>query len=112
MRAIPTKDSGFSLVELMVTVAIIGILSAIAIASYVMATGNTQSVACKSNQRILTEAAIAYESGNEIPLSDIQDLAPYTSSNLGKILSCPTGDGTDLSYNPSKGMVTCSNHPL
>jgi prepilin-type N-terminal cleavage/methylation domain-containing protein len=54
------KDEGFTLVELMVVVLIIGILVAIAIPVFNSATATAKSRACFSNQRVIEGAVQQY----------------------------------------------------
>jgi prepilin-type N-terminal cleavage/methylation domain-containing protein len=54
------KDEGFTLVELMVVVLIIGILVAIAIPVFNAAQGTAKSRACFSNQRVIEGAVQQY----------------------------------------------------
>lgn len=50
------KDEGFTLVELMVVVLIIGILVAIAVPVFLNASANAAAKSCQANQRTLTGA--------------------------------------------------------
>ena len=59
MRAF-SRDEGFTLVELMVVVLIIGILIAIAIPVFNSAKANAQKKACFANQRTIEGAAQTY----------------------------------------------------
>ena len=58
------KDEGFTLVELMVVVLIIGILVAVAIPIFNSASGNARLKTCHSNQRTIEGAVQQYLAGN------------------------------------------------
>ena len=65
------KDEGFTLIELMVVVLIIGILVAIAIPVFNQAKANAQRKACYSNQRTIEGSANTYvaETGSAVGLT-------------------------------------------
>jgi prepilin-type N-terminal cleavage/methylation domain-containing protein len=81
------KDEGFTLVELMVVVLIIGILVAIAIPVFNAAQDTAKERACFSNQRVIEGAVQQYlaanpnASGSDTDLQGAVDGAPLVGAN-------------------------------
>lgn len=103
-------DAGFTIMELMVIVLIIGILATMAVAVYVPSTRAAAGAACRANQRVLESAAA--EARCTIDAEDIDDLEDLRDhvKNFDAIATCPL-DGTPLEYVPEQNDVYCPNHP-
>jgi prepilin-type N-terminal cleavage/methylation domain-containing protein len=102
---------GFTLVEIMIVVAIIGLLASIAVPSYVKARGNSQQNACINNLRQIDGAAQTWALENKKTSGDpytLTALTPYIKlDTTGNIPGCPAG-GT---YSPGAAVSnspTCS----
>lgn len=107
-----SKEQGFTLIELVITIVLIGILASIAAVRYNDLSEQSKTTACTSNQASIELAQTFYYANSMLSgtgqfANDLATLMPY----LNKTPECPD----EGSYNLlSTGEVTCtfSSHNL
>jgi len=107
---------GFTLVEIMIVVAIIALLAAIAIPNFVKARQSTQQTACINNLRVIKhskeQAALAFKwmEGSNVVTTAVNTYIDGTTTP-----ECPAG-GTYtyqvLGSNPTCNVTTPTSHAL
>ncbi len=90
------KQEGFTLVELMVVVLIIGILVAIAIPVFNSAKKNAQKKACFANQRTIDGALNSYQAEFGVFPADAGAVGTLVTNNYLKV--APTNPGGGEAY--------------
>ena len=114
------RQGGFTLIELMIVIAIIAILAAILVPNFIRARAQGHVTACKSNLKNIGTALEMYstDNGGRYPTSGAFTTALTDGANgyLKKIPECPSAGTATYAYtsasNPDAYTIWCSgtNH--
>jgi prepilin-type N-terminal cleavage/methylation domain-containing protein len=115
------QESGFTLVEIMIVVAVIGLLAAIALPNFVRARQTSQTNACINNLRQIDSAIQQYalENGaaNGAPV-DGSSVAPYlprgvnvAAADIDRIVFCPIDSAKSFNSSYAGGLSTVDAPP-
>ena len=117
MKINTSRKAGFTLVEIMIVVAIIGLLAAIAIPNFVRARSTSQMNACINNLRQVDSAKQQWalekgKQGTDLPV--LADIAPYigragTEAAVSTSVYCPVA--TTKTFASSYTINACNVAP-
>ena len=113
------NNRGFTLIELMVVVLILGILVAIGLPNFVRMSGNARRASCFANQRNVGEQSLLYAADQGIVTGNFNVnellLANYVNSGMTECPESPNIDEDDYNISIVDGRVssiTCTYFPV
>lgn len=115
-RILKVRRGGFTLIELMIVIAIIAILAAVLIPNFVRARATSQVTGCKSNLKNIATAVEAYAVDNDAHYPTV--LGDITPNYIKTMPQCPTANsdtysnGYAATFNPDSYSFYCEggNH--
>jgi len=104
---IDDRQAGFTLVELMVVVLIIGILVAVAAPVFRAAKDNSEKRACYANQRTIEGSAMTFlaQHGDMPDAGTVDDVSWAVPSYLKSAPTCPSGPSGNMYSIDTSGTV-------
>ena len=106
MLKLKRNPKGFSLVEVLIVVVVLGILSAIAIPRYMDTKDQSQKNACRTNLTTIDNIIEEYHSKTGFWTNQLTDITENTAHFPDGPPACP--DGGTYSINESTNRVQCS----
>ncbi|MFH0876870.1 MAG: prepilin-type N-terminal cleavage/methylation domain-containing protein [Candidatus Omnitrophota bacterium] len=107
-----TKSQGFTLVEIMIVVAIIIVLAAIAIPNLVRSRLTANEAAAIASLKTITWAAITYRTSNSGYPADIAQLGAGVPSYIDSVLSTGTKQGYIFNVTGGSGNFNVTAQPV
>lgn len=112
------NQSGFTLIELMIVIVILGILAALAMANFFSMKENSERASCLTNQRHIFEGTLLYIGERNVKDEVINVITLHPDKYISTLPSeCPTSrDGSNNDYtitiaNQAITDLSCDNEP-
>jgi type II secretion system protein G len=105
-----TQEQGFTLIELIIVVVILGILAAVGIPRFMNSRAEAEANTCKANRSSLDDAVERYHFDNAGWPGTQKALVD--GAYIKREFECPTTNSTSVySFANASTGITCTNHP-
>jgi len=110
VRTLRKNDPAFTIIELMIVMAIIGIVALVSVPNYVKSRNRSQTNTCINNLRTIDRMTQQWAFENNKLATDTYSLteASLLSHFRGSVLPLCAGDGTYTAASTLSGEPTCS----
>jgi len=109
------RKQHFTLVEIMIVVAIIGLLAAIAIPSFIQARNTSRSTACIANLKQIDAAKEQYAMANNLDTGAATSMGNLVTAYIKTTPVCPAGGAyttNNIGTDPTCNKETASTHTI
>ena len=103
------QKGGWTLIELIVVIVILGIIAGVAIPAYLNLTGEAEKASCQANQAATRSAVYLYYAKNTGQLPDSLTAGMFVNQQIPQCPTYPVDSITYTKTDDSTFTVTCSN---
>ncbi len=107
MMRLIRNNKAFTLVEILIVVAILGLLAAIAIPNLIKAREGSAATACKMNRAVIADAIRIWATKEEETIASMQ--AKFGVAPLTKTVNALSGDSIEVYFDPADAVCPSDN---
>ena len=99
MMRLMRNSKAFTLVEILIVVAILGLLAAIAIPNLIKAREGSAATACKMNRAVIADAIRIWATKEDKTIAEMQ--TKFGTAAAAKTINTLSGDSIEIYFNPA-----------